>query len=407
MRCSCSISWNPSSLPFNLVNEKFANSTPRYVALKIMTAKASTASSTELSILDHLSKQADSDSRSQHLTILFDSFEHQGINGTHQCLVFEPMGSTAASFVEQLPENQPHMRFKAERYPPWMAKKILLHALRGLAFLHDNGVVHGDFQPGNMLFAIDMIAHLEEDDLKQDEDTKDTIPVNSVDGKEDKWAPKNLYLKQPLYDHVEVGPELCVKLSDLGAGESSSHMNICNCSENRCSNNPFTAFWSDKPPEDTVTPIALRSPELILHHAPISSAIDIWSFGCLVFEFLTGRTLFAVGIWGRCEEAENDADDDHLTQMHNIIEHLPDSIMDAWPRKDKWFAEGMVPKPPEGMEEPVIEDPLEKMFAEEKHPDINDEEAEVVCGLIRSILVYDPAKRPSAEEILEHPWFKE
>lgn len=169
-------------------------------------------------MLDHLSKLAPRDTRSQHVTVLLDSFLHWGINGKHQCLVFEPMGATAASLVEELPENKPKMYGIRQRYPKWMAKKILLHALRGLAFLHENGIVHGDVQPGNLLFSIENIEHVSEDALKQDE-ASTAIPIHRTDGKTDKWAPKNLYLKQPLYDHVQVGPELCVKLSDLGSGK--------------------------------------------------------------------------------------------------------------------------------------------------------------------------------------------
>lgn len=40
-------------------------------------------------------------------------------------------------------------------------------------------------------------------------------------------------------------------------------------------------------------------------------------------------------------------------------------------------------------------------------PDLGEEEAWKVKALIRWILQYDPAKRPSAAEILSDPWFSE
>lgn len=40
-------------------------------------------------------------------------------------------------------------------------------------------------------------------------------------------------------------------------------------------------------------------------------------------------------------------------------------------------------------------------------PDLNEEEARKVKALIRWILQYDPAKRPSPAEILQDPWFCE
>jgi serine/threonine protein kinase len=192
------------------------NSTPRYVALKIMIAKAA-SSATELFILEKISSVTSKDADSQHVTILLDAFQHEGPNGKHQCLVFEAMGATAASFVEELPENKPKMYGKVERYPKWVAHRILLHALRGLACLHRNGIVHGDIQPGNMLFSVQEIDRIKEDELVQDE-AATAIPLQRLDGKMDRWAPKNLYLKQSLHDHVKLTPDLSVKLSDLGSG---------------------------------------------------------------------------------------------------------------------------------------------------------------------------------------------
>jgi serine/threonine protein kinase len=182
-----------------------------------MVAKA-VSSATELSILEKISSVASKDPDAQHITILLDEFQHEGPNGKHQCLVFEAMGASVASLVEELPENKPKMYGKVERYPKWMAKKILLHALRGLAFLHRNGVVHGDIQPGNILFSIQGIDNIKEDELVQDESTT-AIPVKRLDGKMDRWAPKTLYLQQSLHDRIELNAELLVKLSDLGSGD--------------------------------------------------------------------------------------------------------------------------------------------------------------------------------------------
>lgn len=101
------------------------------------------------------------------------------------------MGATASSLVDELPENKPRMYGKVERYPKRISKKILLHSLRGLSSLHRNGVVHGDIQPGNLLFSVQDICCLEEDELAQDEQTN-ALPLQTLDGKPDRWAPKNL-----------------------------------------------------------------------------------------------------------------------------------------------------------------------------------------------------------------------
>jgi non-specific serine/threonine protein kinase len=49
---------------------------------------------------------------------------------------------------------------------------------------------------------------------------------------------------------------------------------------------------------------------------------------------------------------------------------------------------------------------MEELF-DQAGPDLNEEEAHKVKALIRKILQYDPAKRPSPAEILHDPWFSE
>lgn len=49
---------------------------------------------------------------------------------------------------------------------------------------------------------------------------------------------------------------------------------------------------------------------------------------------------------------------------------------------------------------------MEKLF-DQAGPDLAMEEAHTVKALIRRILLYDPAKRPSPTEILSDPWFCE
>lgn len=72
------------------------------------------------------------------------------------------------------------------------------------------------------------------------------------------------------------------------------------------------AFKSDSLSKDPVTPVGLRAPELILK-APFEHTIDVWSFGCLVYELLTGTPLFPVANVGG--QNKDSCDDDHLLQM--------------------------------------------------------------------------------------------
>ena len=191
---------------------------PIYVAVKILDARASTACK-ESAILKHLSSAAGKEPDYQHIIRLLEHFEIQGPNGSHRCLVFEVMSTTAASLVEKLPKNHPIMRPKPHRYPVWMAKQILLHTLRGLALLHKNGIVHGGIQPTKLLFSTKNIHTFVPAQLGQDE-AATALPLNRIDGKTDRWALKKLYKGEPLCEFAELGQDLLVKLGGLGTGKS-------------------------------------------------------------------------------------------------------------------------------------------------------------------------------------------
>lgn len=215
-----------------------------------------------------------------------------------------------------------------------------------------------------------------------------------------------------------------------------------------------------------MTPVALRAPESILKQ-PVNEKIDIWSFGCLVYELITGSQLFCVTMMG--DDKEEDADDDHMLEFNDILGELPDNLMMLWPRSGDWFGPGrerLNPRAVNGKEainelsseefdpngseagdsdaeEPedlsdkfneedvcevdeldefsdidmedfdldgevefFINQPLEALFDEHKPDDIDKDEAAIITSLVRRLLKYNPSERPSTAELLQDPWFK-
>ncbi|GFN16543.1 kinase-like protein [Aspergillus tubingensis] len=78
-----------------------------YVALKILVAQLP-ESTAKLHIPRHITETAPTEAAS-HVTRLLDEFEHHASNGVHECLVFEHMGPSVNSMVEELPQFKPRM----------------------------------------------------------------------------------------------------------------------------------------------------------------------------------------------------------------------------------------------------------------------------------------------------------
>jgi serine/threonine protein kinase len=148
-----------------------------------------------------------------HVTKLLDSFQHKGPNGVHLCLVFEAMGPSVDSMVEELPRNGG----VNNRHPTWMAKSILRQVLQGLVFLHMQGIVHSDLQSGNVLFSVRSLSSYTLEELEQNQEGI-SQPVERLDGKADLWAPNYLVEPRSLADYAILEPAPTVKLSDLGSG---------------------------------------------------------------------------------------------------------------------------------------------------------------------------------------------
>jgi serine/threonine protein kinase len=80
--------------------------------------------------------------------------------------------------------------------------------------------------------------------------------------------------------------------------------------------------------------LALHAPELIFKD-PFDSSIDIWAFGCLIYEFLTGTSLLAISRIG--DDEDDQADDDHLLDLNDVLQPLPDAWLAKWPHAHRYF----------------------------------------------------------------------
>ena len=106
----------------------------------------------------------------------------------------------------------------------------------------------------------------------------------------------------------------------------------------------------------------------------------------------------------------DEPDDFHLLEIIDQLGPLPDRLLSQWDRSHLYFRpngeqfNSMVDQPG-NIELLEKDESFETIFHYGKEATIDDKEEELVIDLLRWILRYEPEERPSAEELLSHPWF--
>ncbi|KAL6722162.1 serine/threonine protein kinase, CMGC, CDC2/CDK subfamily [Lecanora helva] len=127
-----------------------------------------------------------------------------------------------------------------------------------------------------------------------------------------------------------------------------------------------------------VITIWYRSPELLLGETQYGPAVDIWSAACVMVEIFTRHAIFP-------------GDGGEINQLDKIYNVLGTPTRSEWPGlvDMAWFE---LLRPTERKANTFAE-----KYQERVTPDAFE--------LLQAMLMYDPSKRPTASDVLEHPYF--
>ncbi len=145
-------------------------------------------------------------------------------------------------------------------------------------------------------------------------------------------------------------------------------------------------YFGDPPPPNLtqlVVTLWYRAPELLLGTDKYDQSIDIWSLGCVFGELLKNEPLFP----GKSEL-------DQITQIFKLC---------GLPTDSSWLSFRRLPNA-KALRIPPNPDPRTTLsIMRSKFPLITNSGA----ALLEELLAFDPTSRPSASEILTHPYFKD
>uniref|UniRef100_A0A8C9WE09 dual-specificity kinase n=1 Tax=Scleropages formosus TaxID=113540 RepID=A0A8C9WE09_SCLFO len=244
----------------------------------------------------------------------------------HMCISFELLALSTFDFL------------KDNNYVPYSIGQVrhmgyqICHAVK-CEFLHDNKLTHTDLKPENILFV----------------NSDYTITYNA-EKKRDERIVKNT----------------SVRVVDFGS-----------------------ATFDHEHHSTIVSTRHYRAPEVILELG-WSQPCDVWSIGCILFEYYQGFTLF-----------QTHDNREHLAMMERIQGPIP-SRMIRRTRKQKYFYHGRLDWDENSSAGRYVREnckPLRRYVLSEA------EEHHQLFDLIEGMLEYEPSKRLTLAGCLRHPFF--
>uniref|UniRef100_A0A4W3I8I2 dual-specificity kinase n=1 Tax=Callorhinchus milii TaxID=7868 RepID=A0A4W3I8I2_CALMI len=220
-------------------------------------------------------------------------------------------------------------------YPLHHVRHMAYQMCHALKFLHDNKLTHTDLKPENILFV-----------------NSDFNITYNPEKKTDERYVKNTQ----------------IRVVDFGS-----------------------ATFNHEHHSTIVSTRHYRPPEVILELG-WSHPCDVWSIGCILFEYYLGYTLF-----------QTHDNREHLAMMERILGPIP-SHMIRKTRKQKYFYRGALDWNENSSDGRYVRENCKSLRS---YVLCDRMEHRLLFDLIQKMLIYEPSKRIMLGEALKHPFFDE
>ncbi|KAL4783312.1 kinase-like domain-containing protein [Aspergillus varians] len=344
----------------------------RYVALKIIVAEVS-GKAVESKILRRLQSGNPNHPGRQYIASLLNEFFFTGPNGHHRCLVSEVHGCSVA----ESKENSTDFKFS-----PDISRAIAAQVTLGLAYMHSQGVGHGDLHARNILLRLDDIDCMSTQEIYERFGKPFKVSIRRMDkapiGQE---APTHAIIPMDTIVPSNRVKDCRVKITDFGTSFLTS-----DC----------------KAPTTLHTPTTLLPPEAFFND-PINVSADIWTLGCTLYDILGERPLF---------ETWAGDPDDVLGEMVSTLGPFPARWWQKWENRPVFFLDDGRWNPKfNRIQTPEFRSLDQRMWTMGRGKtsetcEFEEAEMDSLRSLLAAMLAYEPSERVTAEGALESEYMR-
>ena len=357
--------------------------TKQYYAIKIIYPEDYDVGISEVELLKKIKK-----STCKYINHLIDDFTYEVDNMSFCCMVFELLAGSVYDIMK-------YGKY-SDGLPLNIVKKIIYQLIVAMDTLTSKfNILHTDIKPENILI------------VGVSNKISEIISICNKN-KQLKKKPNKKIILDLEKKFCEIGDKYRDLDSDSGSDLDSDNKE--NKDKNKDNKNKTIELLSEEYINNISTKLSdfgnclslekktykiqtryYRAPEIILN-CEFSDKCDIWSIGCMIFELLTGKTLF-----DPLKERRLTTDRAHLCAMISILGKIPDDLINKSERRVELFRKnGLIKGNINEISFKSIESQLERVL---------DKDLEGTVRFIHALLDYNPAKRPDLKTLLKHEWF--
>lgn len=339
--------------------------TQKFYAIKIQNWEDYDEGIDEAEILTKLKK-----CNSNYINTIIDYFNYEVEDGICVCMVFELMVGSVYDIM------------KCEKYanglPLNIVKSVIFQLLHAMKLINNRyNIIHTDIKPENLLIVGKNNKHNEIcQRVKNNVGLMNIIKKNKQNHKQIKDIVCNIdftEITEKYYTNnlFEFDKDIIIKLSDFGTYKDIDHQDF----------DIQTRYY--------------RAPEIILGY-PYNSSCDLWSVGCLIYELLSGHTLFDPDKSKRISR-----DRYHIHNMICILGKIPQYLIDKSKQKSLFFTHNNLLKGIDNINYISLDNLINKTLSMK----LDTQQLALTTNLMQEMLQYDPFKRPTIDDLLKHEWF--